>query len=163
MTYMATIYDVVRSRDLEEWPLPDWTTRLPIRPLYVAPELFDWVEQTPATYDGTIKKGGRTPLEHLELFFVDLRCAERPSVSDFHRMIPNREGVWKCHPPTLRIFGWCYAPFGFAPVAAALERDLKAAPELYEESKKKVLRFMLKHGLEGTVMRGDHRAVFPNS
>lgn len=160
---MATVAEIHAKGYLEEYDLPDWEARSPVRSLLVAPALFTWVEQTPGVDDGTIVTAARTPLDHLEQFFSDLRCSERPSTSEFRRMMPTARGVWKCHPPTLRVFGWCYAPWSFVAVSAELERTIKTTPSLYASHMKGVLDFVKLHKLEGSLLRGDHLAIFPKT
>lgn len=158
---MATLADAVAGGHLKEWELTDTETRLPLRSLYVASSMFHWVEEEPRLDDGSIKVAHRTPLDHLELLFNDLRCAMRPAASGFHRMIPTKHGIWKAHPPSLRVFGWCYAPYSFVAVSAALEIDLKAKQGLYKAHMQGVRDFISTCGLHSTVLRGDHRAIFP--
>lgn len=157
---MATIADLVRRGVLDEYELQDWEVRVPLRPLYVAPAIFEWVDSTPETYDGRLLKAKRTPLDHLEQFFADLRCSARPAVSGFRRMTPTKHGIWKCHPELLRVFGWICAPDTFVAISAVLERDVKANKALYATHMKRVRAFIIAHKLKNEVLMGDARAVF---
>ena len=76
-------------------------------------------------------------------------------------MEPTKLGLWKCHPETLRVFGWCYAPNSFVAVCAELERRIKSERQLYERNLDEVVGFIARLQLEQTVMPGDARAVFP--
>jgi hypothetical protein len=125
----------------------------------VASGFFDWVEQTPELVDAIYKQGGRTLLEHLEQTFCDFRCSERPAAGDLRRMMPNKHGIWKLHPPGLRIYGWCPAPATFVAVAGALETATKTVSMLNDKKLQEVRAFISKYDLP--IVRGDILAIFP--
>src|SRR3954465_6394968 len=101
---MATLSDIVAKGVLDPFELPQWESRLPIHPLYVAGTLFDWVAATADLQ--TQKIGRRTLFEHLEQTFCDFRCSARPPAGDLRRMTPTKHGIWKLHPPGLRVYGF---------------------------------------------------------
>lgn len=158
---MATLARLAQGDFLDEYAMPEEDERCPTRPLFVASALFDYVSITPCFADGSLLSGGRTPLDHLEQLFCDLRCSTRARVGDMRRMMPTKIGIWKAHAPLLRVFGWCWAPHCFAAVSVALERDLKSQASLYGSHKNNVLSFISQHNLQSTVLRGDQLAVFP--
>lgn len=159
---MATLAGLLRSKVLEEFALPEEEEeRTPIRPLFLASEVFDQVDADDRFVSGSILKGGRTPFEHLTALFCDLRCAKRPRVGDMRRMHPNHQGVWKCHAPTLRVFGFCAVVNCFVPVAIALEGDLKSGAVSYEAMQQRVLDFIHQHKLADLVVKGEILEVFP--
>jgi hypothetical protein len=161
---MATVEDAVITHVLEPFELPDWELRLPIRPLYVNPELLDWADDTPQLHDEKLAVGGRTLFEHLLVMLCDFRCAERcpPHAGDLRRMTPTKKGIWKMHPPRLRIYGWCPAQHAFVAVTGALEAETKADKRLNDKKLNEVLDFIKKHGLQNTILRGDILAIFPH-
>lgn len=161
LTYMATIQDAIGKGVLESYGLPDWERRQPIRPLYVATELFSWVDGKAELYDQSLAEGGRLLVDHLDQMFCDFRCAERPRAGDIRRMLPTGNGIWKIHPPGLRVYGWVPAVHSFVAVTAALEAETKDDKDLNNAKMKCVQRFARKHSLEDTILRGDVRAVFP--
>lgn len=163
LVYMATIAAVLRNGVLGEYRLPEWESRDPLRPLLVAPQLFDWVDSTVELYDGSIKAGGRTPLEHLEQMFCDLRCAKRPGAGDLRRVMPTKFGIWKLHPPLLRIYGWFYRPLHFAAVTGALASETKSDKSLNNKCRDIVRTFLKRNQLNETIIMGDHLAVLQTS
>lgn len=158
---MATIAELVRIGILEEFELPEWHLGLPIRSLYATPELFDKVDGDSRWRDGSLRRGERTPLEHLQQLFADFRCSEHPHVTEFCRLRPTAKGIWEAKPPMSRVFGWCAAPWTFVAVQAELEVDVKATRSMYRDNMQSVQAFISQHRLSGEVVRGDHRAVFP--
>jgi hypothetical protein len=155
---MATIADAVARLALEPFPLPDWERRLPIRPLWVNPEFWDWAVGKPEL---ETKEGGKTLYEHMEQMFIEFRCAEAFGTGDLRRMVPNRSGVRKMHPPKLRVYGWCPAPHRFVIVCGALESETKADKSLNDRKHDEVLDFIRRNDLAAHVLLGDARAVFP--
>jgi hypothetical protein len=101
---MATIEDAVKAEVLEPYQLPDWESRLPIRPLWVAYVFWDWADKDELH---NVAKGvaRRTLFEHVEQMFCDFRCAPRFPAGDLRRMLPTEKGIWKMHPPKVRIYG----------------------------------------------------------
>jgi transcriptional regulator with XRE-family HTH domain len=85
LTYMATIEDAIRKGVLDEFELPDWEIRLPIRLLYVTAEVIQWAQTKPELHDLALARGGRLLIEHLEQMFCDFRCAQRPAAGDLRR------------------------------------------------------------------------------
>ena len=161
LTYMATVAQAVASGTLEIFELPAWEKRLPIRPLYVARKFFDWVENKPELHDADREIGGRLLVDHLEQIFCDFRCAERPGAGDLRRMMPTKYGIWKLHPQGLRVYGWCPATHTFVAVEGALVAETKADGKFNDTKLKAVRDFTKAHGLQGTILRGDIRAIFP--
>ena len=157
---MTTIENAIARELLGIFELPDWEARQPVRTLYVAFELFDWVDSQPMLNDIKRAIGGRTLSEHLEQMFCDFRCAQSPSAGDLRRMLPTKFGIWKMHPPGLRIYGWFSSRTAFVAVTAALEIDTKTDNSLNNKKRDYVLRFIRKSGLEHTVQRGDSLAIF---
>jgi hypothetical protein len=158
---MATIDDAVKARIVEPYPLPDWEVRLPIRPLWVAFELWDWIDGKDELHDEALKVGGRTLFEHIEQIFCDFRCSPRFPAGDLRQMLPSRKGIRKMHPPKLRIYGWCPAPHAFVAVTAAFESDTKTDKKLNDKKRDYVLAFIKTIKLEKLVLKGDNIAVFP--
>src|SRR5262249_12511547 len=130
---MATIVDAVAAAVLEPFELPDWELRLPVRPLYVTPEFVDWADDSPQLHDKKLAIGGRILFEHLLLTMCEFRCAKRPQAGDLRRLIPTKNGLWKMHPPGLRLYGWCPAQHSFVIVTGALESDTKTDNKLNDK------------------------------
>lgn len=105
--------------------------------------------------------GGRTRSEHLLTTLSDFRCAERPGGGDLRRLMPTKEGVWKLHPPGLRAYCFFCAPHALVAVDLALEEDTKADKGLNDAKMQGVLSFLREHGLQQTILRGDHFVVLP--
>jgi hypothetical protein len=160
---MATVEDAVRAGALHVFDLPDWEVRLPIRQLWVTTELLDWANMTPELHDMARRVGGRTLFEHLLQIFCDFRRSERFPAGDLRRVMPTKEGVWKLHPPKLRIYGWCPGPNKFVAVTYAFEADTKGDKTLNDKKRDEVLTFIKAHKLQHTILRGDIRAVFPKN
>lgn len=158
---MATIRDAVAARALEPFDLPEWERRQPLRLMWIVPELWEWAVATPELHDARLGLGGRTLYEHLEQTFSDFRCADRFHAGDLRRMNPTKKGVWKMHPPRLRIYGWCPGKHMFAAAAYALESETKTNKKLNDKKRDEVLAFIKRHKLEATITRGDVLAVFP--
>jgi hypothetical protein len=159
LTYMATILDAISSKLIDVFQLPSWEVRMPIRELYVANEFMDWVDSTSRLHSESV--GPRTLGEHLEQALCDFRCSEPVPVGELRRMMPTKHGVWKMHPPGLRVYGWCPAKHAFVAVTAAFEGDTKADKNLNEIKLKYVQSFIDKGHLENTVLRGDASEIFP--
>lgn len=159
---MATFLDAVRGRHLEMFGVPDWDNRMPVRHLYVAPELWEWIDNEERAHVPSAGLGGRSPCEHMEQLFTDYRCDPRAlRHGDLKRMQPTKEGVWRIHPPGLRVFGWVAAQQTFVAVRAVLEADLKDGTLSYDDQRDAVLAFARTHDLEHTIIRGDYLAIFP--
>lgn len=159
LTYMATILSALREGVLDEFALPDWELREPLRPLLVAPELVDWVDSREDLHKVSAGRSSRSPYEHLVQAFCDLRCAERPGAGDLRRLTPTTYGVWKLHPPLLRVYGWFHQPLRFIAVTAAFESETKTDKKLNDRKRDEVRAFIAKHHLGDTVLSGDHRAI----
>ena len=132
---------------------------MPVRPLYVASELFDWVDSTDALYSK--KRGQRTLYEHLEQALCDFRCSDRPPAGELRRVMPTKRGVWKICPPGLRIFGWCPAPHSFVAVTAAFADETHAETSLTDAKVRYVRAFIARYELDETIEYGDVNALFP--
>lgn len=158
---MATIRDALNARLLEEWPLPDTESRSPRRPLYIAGELYDWVDNAQDLYRIKANEGGRSRYEHLLQAFADFRCDARPLAGDLHRVIPTSDGIWKFHPVGLRVFGWVPAPHAFVAVRIGRTEDCHGPRSIANALRKDVLAFAIRHGLQGTIQPGDASALFP--
>jgi hypothetical protein len=156
---MATILDAISSKLLDAFQLPSWEERMPIRELYVANEFMDWADSTSRLHSEMA--GPKTLGEHLEQSFCDFRCSESVPVGELRRMMPTRYGVWKMHPPGLRVYGWCPAKHAFVAVTAAFEIDTKTDKDLNNIKLKYVQNFIDKGHLENTVLRGDASEIFP--
>lgn len=159
LTYMATVQDAIRVGVLEDFRLPDWELRPAQRPLAVAPELWEWADETPEMFDKKRSEGGRLLIEHLEQGLQDMCCAAHPSGADLHRVDPQGEGIWKLTVPGVRVFGWFHARSQFVAVAGELKSRLKANPSLHGVKQQEVRAFAQRHGLEQTILLGDHRDV----
>ena len=161
LTYMATIADALRSKLIEAFALPEIEGRPPLRPLYVAGELFDWVDGDERLHRPNGGKGGRTRFELLTQTFCDFRCAARPLVGDLDRIRPTNNGIWSLHSPCVRVFGWVPAPHRFVAVYAAHVEDCHGPASVVDEMRGKVLAFAGRHGLRDTIHLGDKLALFP--
>jgi hypothetical protein len=157
--FLATLSDALRRRILEGYRLPDWETRPPRRPLYVASELDQWIDGTPELL--VEKVGPRLLIEHLEQLLCDFRCSERPPAADIRRMKPTPRGILSAHAPGLRIYGWCCEPGRFIAIDAALERETKSDKTLNDRKRDNVLAFAKTNGLEGLIMKGEIYELFP--
>lgn len=155
---MATLEDAINSGQLELFQIPDDVERLALRPLYVSRILIDWVDGTLVYH--AAKVAGRYAHEHLEQFLIDFRCNEKIHHSDLKRMIPTGKGVWKMHPPMLRVFGWCPKPHCFVAVLGQLGDDTKEDSSLNDQCRDEVLNFIAKNGLNAEVEYGDFLDVF---
>lgn len=158
---MATIQDILAKGELELYELPDWESRMPINPLYFPPTFGEWAVNKNELKDEALKQGGRTLLEHLEQMFCDVRCSERPAAGNLKRITPTKHGIWKLHPPGLRIYGWSPAPRSFVAVTAALESETKSDKNLNDKKRDEVRDFIKDHDLSKHVVRGDILAIFP--
>ena len=158
---MATFESVVAAKVLHPFELPEWERRLPLWPLHVADDLYNWVSAKSEMHDQAFAKGGRLLREHLVTTLCDFRCSKRPPAGDLRRLTPTANGIWKMHPPGLRIYGWFPAQCSFVAVAAALEAETKADKGLNDQKLREVRDFIRAHGLQGTVLLGDILAVFP--
>lgn len=146
---------------LQLFDLPPWESRLPLWPLYVTPALEAWANRTPELTDPTMKIGGRFLGEHMVQCLSDFRCSRRPPAGDLRRMMPNRKGIWKFHPPGLRLYGWCPTPRTFVVVTGALETDTKSDKRLNDRKLSEVSEFIKANKLEKWVVLGDINAIFP--
>lgn len=63
---MATIQDALQSGVLETLKLPKWELRSPIRPMFVAPDFYEWFENTNELFDEKFMKGGKYLADHME-------------------------------------------------------------------------------------------------
>jgi hypothetical protein len=161
LTYMATIDTAVATGILEVVPLPPWETRQSIRPLWATPSFLDLIEDAPEFHNEKNLIGRRTLYEHLWQKFSDFRCSQRPSPGDLHTMMPTKKGIWKMHPPGLRVYGWCPGKHSFVAVTYALEGDTKTDKTLNDKKRDAVLKFIHQHGLAETVKYGGYLEVFP--
>jgi hypothetical protein len=159
---MATLDDAVASGCLALFELPDWEPRLPLRPLYVASEFFDWADDTPELHDMALAIGRRTLFDHLLQAFCEFRCADRIHYGDIRPTMPTRAGVWRLCPPGLRLYGWCPTKNSLAIVTGALQIATKRDKGLNSQKLGEVIRFLQRNKLVDTVTRGDFLAVFPH-
>ena len=159
---MATIAGALAAQVLHEFVLPDHEGRAPLRPLYVATELFDWIDETDELYEKNWgpKSGGRTMQEHLSQTFCDFRCDARPLVGELNRVQPTSKGVWKIHSPGLRIYGWVPAPHAFVAVRPAFTANVHGPQSATKQLVSEVIAFAKTHGLSETIKRGDRSALF---
>ena len=164
LTYMATIEDALASRAIVAFEVPSWDRRLPLRPLWVTPDLLSWADDKRELHEKAFARGGRTLFEHLLTMFCDFRCAEHcpPHAGDLKRMTPTKFGIWKMHPAGLRVYGWCPNKFQFVAVTALMESETKANKRINSEKLDEVRMFIKKHKLESTIKRGDILAIFPH-
>jgi hypothetical protein len=158
---MATIQDSLDNGVLKLFELPDFESRLPINPLYYPLAFEKWIAATKELHDTAYAVGGRTLLEHLVLTLCDFRCSERPGAGDLRRMMPTKYGVWKVHPPDLRIYGWSPSPRSFVVVTGALETDTKTNTKLNDQKRDEVRKFIKDHDLSNHIVYGDILAIFP--
>jgi hypothetical protein len=158
---MATLKDVIDAGYLTTFELPEWEPRQPIRPLVVTPALLDWADETPEMHDKKSAIGKRTLFEHLLQMFCDFRCSERFHAGDLKRMLPTSKGIWKMHPPGLRIYGWCPRKHAFVAVTGATETQTKKQKGLNNQKRNEVTAFIKAHRLQQEMMMGDILAVFP--
>ncbi len=158
---MATIDNMIASGALKLFDLPSWETRLPLWPLYIATEFEEWANLTPELVNPAEKIGGRFLVEHLAQCLCDFRCSRRPPAGDLRRMMPNKKGIWKLHPPGLRLYGWCPKPQSFVVVTGALEIETKKNKKLNDDKLLQVVNFIKTNKLQACVVIGDINAVFP--
>jgi hypothetical protein len=154
---MATVYQLLRSGDIERYQLPQWETREPIRELYGIPELFDWVMENPIMQDESDKKGGKDRLEHLQALFSEFRCDKQPGGGNLRRVNPSGEGVFKLQPYGARVFGVFIEPKVFIGVCAIVSEEGhgKNAKQTYTEMRTQVLNFVKKHNLQDEILKGE--------
>lgn len=147
---------------LVEYRLPEHCGRTPVRPLYLAPAVFDWVDETDELYDcnWSPQSGGRSRFEHLEQALADFRCDKRPLVGDLNRLMPTRLGLWKLHSPGVRIVGWVPHSHAFVGVIAAMSSHTHGRHSKLPEMVEHVRTFARLHNLTGTIQRGDRSALF---
>jgi hypothetical protein len=159
---MSTIAKCVRNGQLELYDVPSWEHRTPIREAYVDPALWQWVDaQDEPFFTPQARLGRRSSYEHLLIMLNDFRCAERPpGAAELKRMLPTGRGVWKLHPPSLRIFGWVPEADRFVAVCARTEAELKHDSALYQEALDTVVRRRKSMGLDSDYINGDYRAIF---
>jgi hypothetical protein len=161
LTYMATLDDLIAAQVLKAFELPDWEPRLPVRPLWVTDGFVNWADDTVELHDKALGVGSRKLFEHLLQMLCDFRCGERHPTGDLRRVIPTSKGVWKLHPPKLRVYGWCPQQHAFVAITGALESDTKKDRSLNNKKRDEVLRFAKAHKVEHTILRGDISAIFP--
>lgn len=159
LTYMATIDAALTAGVLEYLHKPAWEMRAIKRPMCFANEFIDWVDNKSELYDTKRAVGGRDLYDQLELFLWEYQCCDRPTAGDLRRVMPVRDGVFKFHPPDLRIYGWFYQPGGFVAVAGALAEETKGGSGLNDIKREEVLNFAARHELAGTIMRGELNEV----
>lgn len=157
---MTTLREAVRVGVIGEFGLPDWEDRVPVRPLWMTEDLRAWADDTLELHLTMV--GGRSLFEHLEQMFCDFRCSSRVHHADLRRMIPTRSGIWHMYPPRLRIYGWCPDKHAFVAITGALESATKTDRNLNDAKRDEVLRFASRHGLVGTIKRGDFLDLFPH-
>jgi hypothetical protein len=165
LNYMATLEPLaikaaLLAKVLETVPMPSWETRMPVRPLYATPDLLDWVEEYEPLHTESV--ADRTLYDHLWQMFADFRCSARPGGGDLKRVMPQENGVWKMHPPKLRIFGWCPFPHSFAAVSGVLESETKNGKGITTKKREDVLAFIKAHKLEQAFFIGEYLETFPN-
>jgi hypothetical protein len=158
---MATVEDDLRDSGLELYELPDWETRQPIHQLWVSHDFWDWLDNTNELHDEKNRIGKRTLADHIEQMFCDLRCSQRPGAGDLRRAMPTNKGIWKFHPPKIRLYGWAPKVECLVVICGALELDTKdkAKGSVNNQKRDAVLSFIKAHGLP--VKLGDILAVFP--
>ncbi len=142
--------------------MPDHEGRDPIRPLYLAGELFDWIDAATDLFDPRNGAGRRSPFEHLERTFSDFRCCARPFSGDLRCLMPQRKRVWSMHSPCLRILGWIPAPHRFVGVYAVRIGEAHGKGSRIDEFRDKVIAFATRHGLAPTIQSGNLNALFPS-
>ena len=159
---MATISGALSLGVLTEFRLPDHDGRAPLRPLYIATQLFDWIDGTDELYveNWSRRDGGRSMAEHLSQTFCDFRCAARPLVGDLNRVSPTSKGIWKIHSPGLRIFGWVPVEHAFVAVVPAFSDNVHGPNSTLTQAVADVVAFAKNNGLQGTIKRGDRSALF---
>ncbi len=157
LTYMATIDQALASGVLERYSKPDWEMRPALRFICVAPELFEWVDNTPGLFAKENYQGGRNLVDHLEQFFCSMMCDVRPGGGELRRVIPVNMGIVKWHPPGLRVFGWYHQPGEFVAVTAALAKDTHGprGSARVAQLRDAVWAFAERHGLTATILRGE--------
>mgnify|MGYP006983099743 CR=1 FL=1 len=145
------------------YELPDWEPRQAIRRLWIAKDFWVEFDAIDELHEVRASLGRRSIGEHIEAMFNDLRCAERPSAGDLRRMMPNKDGIWKLHPPGARVYGWCPFPESFVAVTLALEPDTKdkSKGNVNNEKRNLVKQFIHTNKLEKYVVLGDILAIFP--
>lgn len=159
---MATILDAVRREVLIPYEVPDWYDGVPVRPLYVAPQLWDWIDNEARAHKIESSLGRRSRYEQMEIMFAEFRCGPRAlGHAELKRMTPTANGVWKMHPPGLRVYGWCPSPHAFVAVKAAILEDVKADKKLSDSHRDDVLDFIQHAGLSSSIALGDYIALFP--
>jgi hypothetical protein len=158
---MATIQDALGSKLIEEWRIPEHLGGDPKRPVYLAGELFDWIDNAMDLHDPAQRKGGRSPFEHLEQSLRDFRCCNGPDYGDIRCVTPQHKGVWSLHCPSGRLLGWIPAPHQFVGIYWVRMSDAHGKGKI-SEARKKVLQFAKDHGLEETIQPGDFNALFPS-
>lgn len=132
---------------------------MPIRLLHITQELEDWIDGELFQSGG--KLAGRTAYEHLEQFFIDFRCDEVVH-ANLRRMMPTQKGIWKMHPPLIRVYGWVPKPHSFVGVCARLEADTKKDKSLNDKCRDEVSAFLSHHQVTDIVY-GDFTDAFPTS
>lgn len=158
---MATIEDALKTAGLELYDLPEWETRLPIHQLWIAPSFWKWFDGTPELDDPKLRSGSRTPAEHIEQLFCELRCSKRPGAGDLRRMLPNPKGIWKFHPEKTRLYGWAPKKECLVVVTGALESETKDKTKgnINNQKRDEVVAFIKANSLP--VKLGDILAIFP--
>lgn len=158
---MTTIEQCVAKGILEVVPVPDYDDRNPVRQLWATPSLLDEIEDSADLRE--MGEGGRSIYEHLWQFWADFRCARRPGgAGDLKRMMPTKKGVWKMHPPGLRVYGWVPRIHSFVCVTYATESDSHSDRGLNDRKFAEVLGFAISNDLVGTFKMGDYLALFPH-
>jgi hypothetical protein len=142
--------------------MPDYDGRTPLRPLYLARDFVDWVNDTPELdeEDWSDRTGGRTRFEHLDQMLADFRCDLRPLVGDLNRVQPTKKGVWSMHCPGVRVFGWAPDQFSLVAVTAAFAENTHGKGSIVGQKTADVLDFIKTNGLSETVQYGERSGLF---
>jgi hypothetical protein len=158
LTSLATIAHL-RANVLQSFDIPAEVDRLPIRPLHLTMELCNWIDGP--LYQDKTKIGGRTLYEHLEQFFIEFRCDIQLHAT-LRRMMPNTKGIWKMHPPGLRVYGWVPAPHSYIAVCAAFSADTHSDKSLNGKYRDEVRDFIRQHHVT-EILYGDFLHAFPQA
>ncbi|MCW1991273.1 UNVERIFIED_ORG: hypothetical protein M2425_002725 [Bradyrhizobium japonicum] len=160
---MATLEDDLKAAGLELFELPDWETRLPVRPLWVSGGFWKWFDETEQLHDLKLKVGRRTLGEHILLMLCSLRCSERPGAGDIRCMMPAKKNVWKIHAPRTRLYAWAIRPECLVVMDGALEDETKDKTHgnLNNKKRDQVVAFIKEQRLTKYVFAGGYLALFP--
>lgn len=126
---MATLEELVAAAVLvrHEADLEDW--ELPVRCLFLAKGLDDWLENVLPTVPAKAKKKPKPSEEVGQLFFEFVVGRPMAYSVDYRKLDPLGLHVWELKTEEVRIFGWFYKKGHFIACCGDLKDNLSKAKQ----------------------------------